>query len=223
MAPSSYLEFLWEFISPNKQQLFNERIKYRTRFLTLVLEDIYQPQNASAVMRTCDCFGVQDVHIIENRNQWEYSPEVERGSSKWLSINRYNSNQNNSRQCIDYLKKYGYEIVATSPHSDLTLESFMPMKPLALVIGTEKKGVSDEILNKADHILKIPTVGFTESLNLSVAAAICIHHFTNYFRNRGISWQLTDDQEEDILITWCKQTIKTHELYFKRFTELPKG
>jgi len=223
MVPTSFLEFLWEFISPNKQQLFKERIKYRTRFLTVVLEDIYQPQNASAVMRTCDCFGVQDVHIIENRNQWEYNPEVERGSSKWLSINRYNSSQNNSGQCINYLMQNGYEIVATSPHSDLSLQSFKPTKPLALVIGTEKKGVSDEILNRADHILKIPTVGFTESLNLSVAAAICIHHFTNYLRNNSISWQLTDDQEEDILTTWCKQVIKNHELYFKRFTELPKG
>jgi len=223
MAPATFLDYLWDFVPPNKQQLFKEHVKNRTRFLTVVLEDIYQPQNASAVMRTCDCFGVQDIHIIENRNQWEYNPEVERGSSKWLSISRYSSGENNSEACIESLKAKGYQIVATTPHTDLTLNSFKPENPVALVIGTEKQGVSQTILSKADHHLKIPMVGFTESLNLSVAAAICIHHIINELRDSEIAWQLSDEQVQDVLLEWCKKTVKNHRIYFKRFSELPKG
>lgn len=223
MAPASFLEFLWDFIPPNKQQLFMERVKERTRFLTVVLEDIYQPHNASAVMRSCDCFGVQDIHIIENRNRWEYSPDVERGSSKWLSISRYNSGENNSAACIEALKAKGYEVVATTPRTDCTLESFRPQKPIALIIGTEKKGISEGILSRADQLIKIPMVGFTESLNLSVAAAICIHHIKNRLKESSLNWHLREEQQEEILLEWCKKMIKSHELYFKRFSELPKG
>lgn len=223
MTNSSFLDFLWEFIPPNKQQLFLERVKVRTRFLTVVLEDIYQPHNASAVMRTCDCFGIQDVHVIENRNEWEYRPEVERGSSKWLSINRYNSQKNNTLDCMERLKGEGYEIVATSPHTNISIQEFCPKSPLALVMGNEDAGVSDGVLQNADHLVKIPMVGFTESLNLSVAAAICIHHITNYFQTAEINWQLTDLQQEAVLMEWCKKMLKNHELYFRRFTELQKG
>ena len=223
MAPTTFLDYLWDFIPPNKQEIFLDRIQDRTRFMTVVLEDIYQPQNASAVMRTCDCFGVQDIHIIENRNEWEYNPEVERGSSKWLSIYRYNQAKNNTQSCVNALLEKGYEIVATTPHTESTLDDFNPQKPLALVMGTEKHGVSDTILNKAHHLVKIPMVGFTESLNLSVAAAICIYNLWMQIKKNGCSWQLTDQQRESILLEWCKKIIKNHELYFKRFSELPKG
>jgi len=223
MAPATFLDYLWEFIPPNKQRLFKERVKTRTRFLTLALEDIYQPQNASAVMRTCDCFGVQDIHIIENRNEWEYNPEVERGSSKWLSISRYNSNPDNSATCVQTLKSNGYEIVATTPHSEFTIDSFIPKKPLALVMGTEKKGVSDTVLKEADHLLSIPMVGFTESLNLSVAAAICIHQIIKRLKNSEINWMVNEEQANEILTDWCKKTVKNHKIYLKRYSELPKG
>jgi tRNA (guanosine-2'-O-)-methyltransferase len=148
---------------------------------------------------------------------------VERGSSKWLSISRYNSGEKNSEACIDSLKAKGYQIVATTPHTDSTLDSFRPGKPMALVIGTEKQGVSKTILNKADQLLKIPMVGFTESLNLSVAAAICIHHIINQLRSSGMAWELTDEQEQEVLLDWCKKTVKNHRIYFKRFSELPKA
>ena len=219
----SFREYLWDFIPPNKQELFLELIKGRTRYVSVVLEDIYQPHNASAVMRTSDCFGIQDIHIIENRNSWEYSPLVERGSSKWLSLHRYNTEANNTLACIDALRKKGYQIVATSPHAELELSNFQIENPFALIIGTEKDGVSDHFLTQADHLVKIPMVGFTESLNLSVAAAICLHHIFRQLRNSDIDWKLSSEDQEEVLLEWAKKVVVQPEKYFERYNELAKG
>lgn len=221
--PTSFLEYLRDFVPPNKQVLFDKKISDRTRFLSIVLEDIYQPQNASAVMRTCDCFGIQDLHIIEDRNDWEFYPVVERGSSKWLNISRYSGTKNNSIQCISKLKEDGYKIVVTTPYADHTLDDLPLDKPLALVLGNEMAGVSDAIVKESDFALKIPMVGFTESLNLSVAAGIFIHHITNRLKKEGVHWQLSEEDKYNVLETWCKSMVKHPEVYYKRYLESLKA
>ena len=175
-ARQSLLNYLLGFITKERKNKFLNNINYRTRYMTIVLEDIYQPHNASAVLRTCDCFGIQDVHIIENKNKYQVNPDVALGASKWLNIEKYNLLENNTLSCLEKLKKSGYRIFATSPHEkDYTPETLPIETPAALVFGTELAGLSPEALSLADGYIKIPMVGFTESLNISVSAAVLIH------------------------------------------------
>ena len=213
------LKYLSANITPERLSLFNKVVEYRTKYITVVLEDIYQSQNASAVLRSCDCFGIQNVHIIENRNQFQLDTEVSLGSSKWLSLNKYNRAENNSLTAIKTLKKQGYKIVATTPHiNDQELPHFdITSKKTALVFGSELPGVSDIILNEADEYLKIPMFGFTESFNISVSAAVILHHLTDKLRNSEVNWKLTEEEKTEIKIQWIRNTIKKSELIEKRF------
>jgi len=203
------LKKLLSFISDHKNQLFDEIIKNRTRYLTLVLEDIYQPQNASAVLRTADCFGIQDMHIIENRNEYIINPEVALGASKWLTLNRYNEQENNSLAAIQKLKAEGYRIVATMPHRDDVMLPDMDMnQKTALFFGNELNGLSEIVQQNADMFVKIPMYGFTESYNLSVSAALCLQDLIKKMRNSNIEWQLSVSDRLDIKLDWAKSVVR---------------
>ncbi len=220
-AKLAYLNCISNMITPERLSKMKEVLNDRTRFLTVVVEDIYQSHNASAVLRTCDCFGVQDVHIIENKNRYEVNPDVALGSSKWLDITRYNEpDSDNTRLCIDSLKQSGYLIVATSPHRDDCLLSDLPSdQKLALAFGNEKDGLSETLLRHADVYMRIPMSGFTESLNISVSAAVCLYSLTSRMRSSGVSWQLRDDEKTDILTHWIEQTLSHPGLIRKEFNK----
>jgi len=205
------LNYLSPYITPERLSLFNRVVEFRTKYITVVLEDIFQSQNASAVLRSCDCFGIQDVHIIENRNQFQLDSEVSLGSSKWLTLNKYNSEENNSLMAIRNLKKQGYKIVATTPHTnDHKLPDFdITSGKIALVFGSELPGVSEVILNEADEFLKIPMFGFTESFNISVSAAMCMYHLSEKMRNSAILWQLQEDEKVQVLLDWTRSVVKS--------------
>ena len=219
----AFLEFLLPYITDNKRALFEKIIQARTNYGTVVVENLYQPHNASAVLRTCDCFGIQTVHIIENTNRWKPSPDVERGSSKWLNLRRHNSLKHNTTACLDHLESQGYRLVATTPHTDMTIDEVPLDRPLAFIFGTELKGVSDEVLERAHYRVKIPMYGFTESLNISVAAAICMHTFRERLDHSAIDWHLSEEEQIDTLIYWCSKTLDRFERYHKIFEETQKG
>jgi tRNA (guanosine-2'-O-)-methyltransferase len=216
------LNYLSAVVNPERLSLFNRIIENRTNYITVVLEDIFQAQNASAVLRSCDCLGIQNVHVIENRNEFQVDTEVTMGSSKWLTLNRYSKEKNNSLETIQHLKSAGYRIVATTPHSnDVELPDFDISKgKIALVFGSELPGISEVILKEADEFLKIPMFGFTESYNISVSAAIILYHLTDKMRNsETINWQLTDEEKTDILLQWIRNSVKKSTLIEKRFWE----
>ena len=216
------LEYLSAVVTPERLSLYNKIIENRTNYITVVLEDIFQAQNASAVLRTCDCLGIQNVHVIENRNQFQVDTEVSMGSSKWITINTHNNKKNNSLEAIQSLKKKGYRIVATSPHTnDIELPEFDISKgKIALVFGSELPGISEIISREADDFLKIPMFGFTESYNISVSAAIILYHLTEKLRNsESINWHLTEEEKLDIKLQWIKNTVKKSALIEKRFWE----
>jgi tRNA (guanosine-2'-O-)-methyltransferase len=214
------LTWLSGFVTENKQNRMREVIRDRTRHLTIVLEDIYQPHNASAVLRSCDCFGIMDVHVIENMNKYEVNPDVALGSSKWLNIAKYNKTADNTEACLNQLKAAGYRIVATSPHKkDFTPETLPLDQKTALIFGTELEGLSETALNMADDFVKIPMVGFTESLNISVSAALFLYRLTGRLRRSSIAWQLTEEEELDILISWTKNILKKPDLIEKKFLD----
>lgn len=216
------LEYLSSLITTERLALFNKILTNRTNYITVVLEDIFQPQNASAVLRTCDCFGIQNVHVIENRNQFQVDTEVSMGSSKWVTINTYHKRKNNTLQAIQKLKNDGYRIVATSPHSsDVELPDFDVMKgKFALVFGSELPGITETISNEADEFLKIPMFGFTESFNISVSAAIILFQLTQKLHcSEAVDWHLTEEEQVEIKIQWIKNSIKKSALVEKRFWE----
>jgi tRNA (guanosine-2'-O-)-methyltransferase len=212
-------DYLAGFITENKLSKFEEIIQLRTRYITVVLEDIYQPHNASAVLRSCDCFGVQDVHIIENQNKYTLNPDVALGSSKWLNLNFYSGLENNTPLALESLREKGYRIIATTPHKDDVTLHELPLDkgPIALVFGTEMRGITGSALELADEYMKIPMYGFTESFNISVSAAITLFYLTEQLRKSAIKWRLSDEEMLTTKLQWAREVVKRSDLIEKDF------
>jgi len=214
-----FLQFALQYLTPERRELLESVVQMRTRRVTVVLEDIFRSHNAGAVLRSCDCFGVQDVHIIENRNTWNHHPDIEQGSSKWLTIKRYNEKPQNTTDCLLSLRKKGYFIAATTPRSNQSIEDIPVDKPVALVFGTEMKGISDKVIDMADMTCRIPMFGFTESFNISVAAAVSLHSLRQKLKTEAVPWKLTDDERTELLLEWCGKVLKHFEHYEKAYRE----
>jgi tRNA (guanosine-2'-O-)-methyltransferase len=213
-----YLNYLLGFITDNKINKFEQAVQQRTRKLTIVLENIYQSHNASAVLRSCDCFGIQDVHVIENRYAFSPNPDIVLGSLKWLSLHRYRDTNTAVADCMGHLKKNGYTIVATTPHEhDVDIQDLPVHGKIALLFGTELKGLSAEVMDEADMYMKIPMVGFTESLNISVSAAISLFYLSGKMRSETADWKLSQEELVETKIQWAKSALKTPDLIEKNF------
>lgn len=212
-------EFLSQYITDNRKELFDKVLNERTKYISVVLEDIYQAHNASAVLRSCDCFGIQDVHIIENTNQYTVSEDVALGSSKWVSMHKYNEQENNTLAAIKKLKAEGYRIVATTPHTDdIELYDFDVTKgKAAIVFGTELTGISEIVKQEADEFVKIPMYGFTESFNISVSAALMLQHLSHQIRVTDVDWKLSDSERELIKFDWLKSSIKRSDAIVEEY------
>lgn len=210
--------FLEQFIMPARMEKFRAVLSERTRHLTVVLEDIFQPQNASAVLRSCECFGIQDVHIIENENTFEINPEVVMGASKWLSLYQYNQLESNTTSCLLSLKDKGYRLIATSPLPDSEpLQNLSLDNKTALMFGNELQGLSPIAMEMADGFMHIPMLGFTESYNISVSVALCLQHLREALRSQSIPWQLPGDEYQELLLDWMKKTLKNPEALVRYF------
>lgn len=205
-----------QLISENKRDLFDRLAPLRTRHIAVVLEDIYQSHNASAVLRSCDCFGVQDVHVIEANNPFNPAGDVAVGSSKWVDYYPYHD----TPSAYQRLREMGYKIVATTPHTNDTLITDLDIsQPIALVFGTELTGLSPQAIDLADSYVKIPMYGFTESFNISVCAALSLFSITERLRRSNIPWQLTDEQVLDLKLHWCTQAIRDGEKVLQNLIE----
>ena len=205
MIDLDYLHFLENILTDNRKERFLNVLNTRTKHFTIAVEDVFQMHNTSAVMRSCEVFGIQELNVIEQRYGKSIDKEIAMGAQKWVDINSFDS----VTDCIDNLKNQGYQIIATTPHeNDCLLEDFDISKPSALFFGTERDGLSDEVLQRADGFLKIPMVGFTESLNISVSAAIIIQNLTTRLRKTEIDWQLSENEILEKRLDWAKNSIK---------------
>lgn len=218
---SDLIKYLSGFITPRRWHNMEKIIRNRTRYITVVLEDIFQPHNASAVIRTCECLGIQDVHIIENKNKYNVNPDVVMGSDKWMTLKKYNYQTFNTPEAINYLRNDGYRIAATSLSGKAKpLNQFEPDKgKTAIFFGTELTGLTEIVLKQADEHLKIPIYGFTDSYNISVSAAIILYDLVNRLHSSGISWQIPEAEKEEILLQWLKKSIKHSDLLIRKFTD----
>lgn len=214
MIDQDLLTYLETFITPDRIDRFKAVLAERTKYITVAIEDVFQMHNASAVLRSCDVFGIQNVHIIEAKFAQDLDKNIAMGAEKWVDIERYSS----SKFCVKRLREQGYTIVATTPHTEsCLLEKFKITDKTALFFGTEKEGLSEVVMNEADAKLKIPMSGFSESLNISVSAAIILYDLTQKLKRSDISWQLTDTEILEKRLDWTKKTIKSVEEIMERY------
>jgi tRNA (guanosine-2'-O-)-methyltransferase len=208
-------------INEDRQGLLKQTLAKRTRYLTVVLEDIYQAQNASAVIRSAECFGLQDLHIIENRREYLLNRKVVQGASKWMEINRYKEkDKDNTRVCLKELKNKGYKIVAmTLREASNDLDELTLDNKVALCFGSEESGLTETAHGLADKFIKIPMCGFTQSLNLSVCAGITLFQLTRRLRESNINWQLDEEDKIELYIDWLSKSTPTGKVLLERFVE----
>lgn len=209
--------YLSDFLTPRRRERFASVLAQRTRFLTVVLENIYQDHNISAVLRTCDAFGLQDVAAIEKEFGFEVNRQIALGTDQWLTIRRF-AGPSPTVDCLTDLKRRGYRVVATSPRPGSFPIDKLPLdEPVALVIGNEMDGVSDETLSMADHCVHLPMYGFVESFNLSVATALCLQSLVTRIRATRDDWGLSPEEREHLLLDWTRKSIVNPVLLEARF------
>ena len=216
MIDLKLLSYLEGFITEDRKSRFENVLTHRTKYITVAIEDVVQLHNTSAVVRSCEVFGVQEAHVIESRFGKRLDEKIAMGAQKWVDVHTYAS----SVDCINGLKRKGYRIIATSPHNDsCLLDEFKFEGKTALFFGTEKEGLSKEVLKAADGYLKIPMVGFTESLNISVSAAIILQYLTTKLRKEKIDWQLTEEEKLEKYLDWAKKSIRSIDDILARYYE----
>ena len=208
------LSYLEGFISEDRSRRFVDVLEARTRYITVAMEDVFQLHNTSAVIRSCDVFGVQEAHVIEARFGKRLDKNIAMGAQQWVDVHRHT----NVKACITALRSNGYQIIATSPHANSSLLSdFVLDQKTALFFGTEKEGLSKTVLDSADGFLKIPMAGFTESLNISVSAAIILQTLTTQLKKSNLPWQLTEKDKLSLRLDWTKKSIKSIEDIMLRY------
>ena len=212
------INYLSEFVLEQRLQQLQRVLALRTRYLTVCLENLYHAQNASAVLRSCDAMGVQDVHIIESNHNYRIDSEIALGTEKWLSLHKYKKGTD-TLSVIKQLRNKSYRIVATTPRpGSVSLSDFDITKgKTALFFGTELKGLSDEMINNADECLHIPMYGFVESFNVSVSASIILNELIGKLRQSNVKWQLPDNEQDEILLSWLKKTVRSSKLLLDRY------
>ena len=212
------LSYLEQFVTERRLHQIDQVLANRTRYITVVLEDIYQSHNASAVLRSCECFGIQDIHIIENHNQYQVNPDVALGAYKWLTIHKYNQSANNTAGALKSIKSKGYRIAAAIPEEHaIPVEEFdITEKKTAILFGTEMKGLSADALHLSDVVVKIPIYGFTQSFNISVAAAVMLHQLIDHLHQSDVEWSLDEEEKLNLKIHWLKNSIR-HGASIERF------
>ncbi len=214
------IEYLREFVTAERWDTIERVLENRTRHLTVVLEDLYQPHNASAVLRSCDCFGIQDIHIIENENRFTPNKGITIGADQWLSVKKYQGEGDNTMACFEELRSRGYRIIATTPHAGEVSMEQLPVEPrTALVFGTEMEGLSERAMEEADGHVSIPLYGFSESYNISVSVALCLYELTHRLRESGTDWRLRDLEKESLQLEWLENSIRAAEQLKRKFLE----
>lgn len=202
------LQKFYEIITPNKQEMFDRIASERTKHLTVVMENIYQEHNASAVLRSCDCFGLQELHVIEKDNAYKIQRDIALGAGRWVDMFTYDSGESVTKTCMEQLKNKGYKIVATTPHTDShTIYDLDLSQPIALVFGTERRGISEEVVALADDFVKIPMYGFTESFNISVSVAIVLNTLRQRLETSDLKWKLSSEEQTELKIKWCTKIL----------------
>jgi tRNA (guanosine-2'-O-)-methyltransferase len=195
---------LAQLVSEHKHELFDKIAADRTDYINVVIENLYKEHNASAVLRTCDCYGIKKLHVIENENQYKVNRDIALGAGKWVDVETHVQGDPPSSECIKTLKNRGYKIIATTPHTEEFDIYNLPIDaPMAFFFGTEFSGLSDDVLEQCDMRVKVPMFGFTESFNISVSAAILLSAVRKRLSDSQLNWKLTPEVQIQLKTEWC--------------------
>lgn len=203
------IEYLSRFMLEQRNETLLSVLEHRTRYMSICMENAFHPHNASALIRHCDAFGIQDFHIIDSKCKFRPSTDVVKGTDKWLSLHSHKT----TSQAIENFRKNDYRIVATTPHEgDVTPENFdVEAGKFVLVFGTEHMGISDEVIESADEFLQIPMWGFVESLNVSASAAILMYILAEKIRSSDLTWGLEENEKARLHLDWVMRTVRSSE------------
>ncbi len=202
---SFVFETLSPFVSEERLARMRDVLTRRTRNLVLVAEDLYDPHNMSAVVRTAEAHGVQELHVVEGRTRFAPHKKITLGAHSWMDIHRYGQ----PADCLAHLRDRGFQVVtgALTPES-VPIHAIDFSRPTAMVFGNEHEGLTSAFLDCADQVFQIPMYGFTQSLNISVSAAIATFFAVNErIRLLGQSGDLSDEDQAQILDEWLKRTV----------------
>ena len=208
------LNYMTQFITDERREVLQRTLSQRTHYMRIMTENMFHPQNASAIMRHCEAFGIQQIHTVEDRCRFDPSVNIVRGTQKWVDIERHAT----TSEALATLKEQGYRIVATTPHRcSATPETFDVTKgKFALVFGTEHAGISEEVIEAADDFLMIPMCGMVESLNVSASAAILIYMLSERIRQSVDGWQLSESEQLRLLTRWTISSVRDFEGILRR-------
>jgi tRNA (guanosine-2'-O-)-methyltransferase len=216
---SNIISKLSDVINEDRIALLEQVLEQRTKYLTVVLDDIYQPQNAGAIIRTCECIGIQNLHVIEDRNDFMVNRDVVKGSSKWIELQHYEK-EDGRMQCIDELKQQDYKLVAmTLNENSMPLEQLPTNEKLAICFGCEETGLSKQIEDHTDYKVQIPIAGFTQSYNVSVSAGISLYYLMNKIKETQQNWQLNNEEKEKLIIDWLSKSTPTGKVLLNKYKE----
>lgn len=214
------IDYLAQFVTPHRQRRIEEVLRWRTRHLTVMLEDVYQPHNASAVLRTCEIFGVQDVHIVERENKFRPNRDIALGAPQWLTLHRYRDGKERSgtAQGFRALRAGGYHVAAMTLQEDsMPLASLSLEQPLALCFGTEEEGLSAEAHDLADSLVHLPMYGFTQSFNISVTVALALQTLVQQLHRSDVDWSLSQGERMELKLEWLTQTVPRGDIVLKNY------
>jgi tRNA (guanosine-2'-O-)-methyltransferase len=210
---------LEEFVSENKQHLIAKVLSERTRHFTVVLEDLFDPHNISAVIRSCDCFGIQDLYITQHLHEYNVNPKIVQGASKWVTLHKFEEKATSTKECFAKLRKEGYRLVGTTPDANNASIDEMPIDDkTALVFGTELAGLSDFAKGEVDELVHIPMYGFTESFNISVSAALTMQTLVRRLKLSNVNWSLSESEKLQLKLEWYKRIVKRSDLHIKNLS-----
>lgn len=215
---TSHLE---EFVTEHKQFLIDKVLSERTKHFTVVLEDLFDPHNISAVIRTCDCFGIQDLYITQHLHEYNVNPKIVQGASKWVSLHKFEEKSTSTKECFAKLRSEGYRLVGTTPDpNNASIHEMDINDRTALVFGSEISGLSDYAKREVDELVHIPMYGFTESFNISVSAAMILQTLVRRLKLSEIDWKLSETEKLQLKLDWYKKIVKRSDLHIKN---LPVG
>jgi len=192
-------------MTPERHHKLTSVLNKRQSGIAIVMENVFDPHNISAVMRTCDAVGVQDIYILNTKipRHKKWGAKSSSSAAKWLTVHQYE----NAGECFAMLRNTYSTILTTHLSSDAAdLHSIDFTKSIALVFGNEHSGVSDEIRAMADGNFIIPQVGIIQSLNISVACAVTLYEAFRQKNNAGQYNQksLDDVRYAEIFREWEK-------------------
>lgn len=212
------ISLLEDYVTAHKAKVIGDVLDERTRHLTVVLEDLYHAHNISAVIRTCDCFGVQDLYITQRLHDYKVNPNIVRGASKWVTLEKYVRSEESAAECFTYLKKKGYRLVGTTPDTDSTSVHELDIsEKTALVFGTELEGLSEYAKGQMDELVHIPMYGFTESFNISVSCALILNELVTRLKASEVPWGLSEREKNTLKLEWYQRIVKRSDLHIKNY------